>query len=181
MQKFEEMKRGQRALYRHQEPLDRLQITWLATLRQVSAARLAIKTIGALSAASGSQLSFGYRGKMREGSCRKRLRYAAISRATLMKSFTLSRRISLMICFRPARYLSASSGVLPSRRDPIWMRTLSSVHVNTLYVSTRTAQMQGIQQWHRKKTMDGNKGANEMKHGFDQHRRKLNVWMCWMT
>lgn len=73
----------------------------------------------------------GYKGKIREGSSRKRLRYAAISLATLMKSLTLSRRISLMICFSPAMYWSFSSGVLPSRSDPIWMRTLSSVDVNT--------------------------------------------------
>lgn len=44
-----------------------------------------------------------YRGKTRDGSWRKRLRYAAISVATVLKSFTLSRRISLMISFRPAR------------------------------------------------------------------------------
>ena len=61
---------------------------------------------------------------------KKRLRYAAISVATVLKSFTLSRRISLMICFRPARYWSFSSGVLPLRRDPIWTRILSSANVN---------------------------------------------------
>lgn len=46
--------------------------------------------------------SYCYRGKTREGSCRNRLRYAAISVATVLKSFTLSRRMSFMICFRPA-------------------------------------------------------------------------------
>jgi hypothetical protein len=44
-----------------------------------------------------------YRAKTRDGSWRKRLRYAAISEATVLKSFTLSRRISLMISFNPAR------------------------------------------------------------------------------
>lgn len=72
-----------------------------------------------------------YRGTTREGSWRKRLRYAAISVATVLKSFTLSRRMSLMICFRPSMYLSRSSGVFPSRREPIWTRILSSAKVNT--------------------------------------------------
>jgi hypothetical protein len=71
-----------------------------------------------------------YKGKTRDGSWRKRLRYAAISVATVLKSFTLSRRISLMICLSPAIYWSFSSGVLPSRRDPIWTRILSSVESN---------------------------------------------------
>lgn len=44
-----------------------------------------------------------YRGKTRDGSWRKRLRYAAISEATVLNSFTLSRRISLIISFNPAR------------------------------------------------------------------------------
>lgn len=52
-----------------------------------------------------------YRDKTRDGSWRKRLRYAAISEATVSKSFTLSRRKSLMISFRPARYVSFSSSV----------------------------------------------------------------------
>lgn len=44
-----------------------------------------------------------YRDRTRDGSWRKRLRYAAISEATVLNSFTLSRRISLIISFNPAR------------------------------------------------------------------------------
>lgn len=43
-----------------------------------------------------------YRGRMRDGSPRLRLRYATISAATDSKSLTFLRRISLMICFSPA-------------------------------------------------------------------------------
>lgn len=72
-----------------------------------------------------------YKGRMREGSSRKRLRYAAISVATVLKSFTFSRRISLMIFFSPAMYSSFSCAVLPSLSEPIWTRILSSAYVNS--------------------------------------------------
>jgi len=84
------------------------------------------------------RLEESYRDKTRDGSWRKRLRYAAISVATVLKSFTLSRRSSLMISFSPARYVSFSSSVCPSRAEPIWMRILSSVKVNGSVVSIRT-------------------------------------------
>ena len=90
---------------------------------------------------SGMRAGESYRDKTRDGSWRKRLRYAAISEATVLKSFTLSRRRSLMISFKPARYVSFSSSVCPSRAEPIWMRILSSVKVNGSVVSIRTGQI----------------------------------------
>lgn len=47
-------------------------------------------------------LRTNYKGRMRDGSWRYRLRYATIAAATVSKSFTLSRCMSLILDFKPS-------------------------------------------------------------------------------